>query len=162
MERKIELGNMKVRDVRKLLIENPSIVEEDASIETVLKKMIEDPRTRHVYVRNKEGVLTGSVRMNTVVKYLFPFAAVAEAGSNLLQEGFLSFKAETVHGVMNPYPCFVKETTSLAEMAKILMKEKINELPVIDDEKHIIGQINIYEVIDTYLKSPLKNKRKRK
>jgi predicted transcriptional regulator len=36
-------------------------------------------------------------------------------------------------------------------MAGILMQEKINELPVVDDDMHIVGQINIYEVIMVYL-----------
>ena len=32
------------------------------------------------------------------------------------------------------------------------MQEKINELPVLDDEHRVIGQVNIYEVIKAYLK----------
>lgn len=52
---------------------------------------------------------------------------------------------------MDESPRFVRKSTSLRDMAGILMQEKINELPVVDDDMHIVGQINIYEVFMVYL-----------
>jgi predicted transcriptional regulator len=36
-------------------------------------------------------------------------------------------------------------------MAHILIREKINELQVVDDDMRLIGQVNMYEVIARYL-----------
>ena len=53
---------------------------------------------------------------------------------------------------MDDSPRFVKEATSLSDMANILVQEKINELPVVDDQMHIIGQLSLYEITTAYLK----------
>jgi len=153
MKKRIELGSMKVKEVQNLLVESPSLINEDATIEQVFEKINEDPRTRHVYVVDDKNKLIGSVRMNTVVKYLFPMTAIVGEVDDVLSDRFLSFGAKTAKSIMDKKPSFVKEDSTLADMSKILMHEKINELPVLDDERCVIGQINVYEVIKAYLKS---------
>jgi len=152
MKRRMQLGNMKVKEVQHLLVENPSVIKEDATIEQVLAKINEDPRTRHVYVVDNCNKLIGSVRMNTVVKDLFPITAIVDGLDDVSHDCFVSFGVKTVNSIMNEKPLFVKGETLLSEMAKILMHEKINELPVVDDEMKVIGQVNVYEVIKAYLK----------
>lgn len=151
MKKKLVLADMTVAAVRKFFVENPSMVHADTSIDELLKKINKDPRTRHVYVVDDDNRLIGSVRMNTVVKYLFPMTSIVESVGNVGDEPFLAFGARTAKNIMNMNPFFVHETTSLAEMASILMREKINELPVVDEQMHIIGQVNMYEVIKAYL-----------
>ena len=46
---------------------------------------------------------------------------------------------------------FVTDIMLLADIAHNLLKEKLNELPVLDDHKRIIGQVNMYEDIRAYL-----------
>ncbi len=52
---------------------------------------------------------------------------------------------------MNDEPYFVEESTPLFEMAEILIREKINELPVVDKDRRVIGQVNVYEIIAAFL-----------
>jgi CBS domain-containing protein len=151
MRKKNKLGKMKVSDLRHLLIQKPTIISPDASIDELLKKMIEDPRTRHVYVVDSQMRLIGSVRLNRIIEYLFPFAALIEQGSQLFEKGIVLGAEKTVKDLMNCEPFSVEESTSLSEMAKILIREKINELPVVDQEGKILGEINVYEVVYGYL-----------
>jgi len=151
MQKRMQLGNMKVSDVRHLIVETPSVVKKSASMREVLEKMNEDVRTRHVYVVDGNDKLIGSVRMNDTVKYLFTVQAIIKNQVDVLAEPFSSFWAQGVTDIMNEHPNYVTEHTLLSEMAILLMQEKINELPVVDDELKIIGQVNIYEVIKAYL-----------
>jgi len=148
----MKLSAMTVGDIRRLLVDQPAVITEDQPIENLLQKIVDDPRTRHVYVVDETGVLIGSVRMNAVVRFLFPLEATVEQGDELLLRNFASFEAKTVRDIMNDEPYYVTESTSLGEMASLLIREQINELPVVDDGKRIIGQVNVYEVIMAYLK----------
>jgi len=152
MSHHIKLGDMKVADIRHLLVKEPAVINKKQSIKELLTRIINDSRTRHVYVVDNAGILIGTVRMNRIVQYLFPFAAMIEQGNELSIGNLANFEAETVQDVMDENPYFVKSSTPLSEMAEMLIQEKINELPVLDDDMHIVGQVNVYEVIMAYLK----------
>jgi len=153
MNKKIILGKKKVASIRHLLVEDAATIIESAPIEALLHKIIEDPRTRHVYVLNEAKKLVGSVRMSTIVNFLFPVASVVSQVHANTQGDFLSFGAKKVSALMNKKPFYVAENDTLSQMAMILMREKINELPVVDTEMHVIGQVNMYEVINSFLQS---------
>jgi len=152
MSDRIKLGDMKVANIRHLLVKEPAVINKKQGIEDLLAGMIEDSRTRHIYVVDDAGILVGVVRMNRVVRYLFPFAAMIEQGSELSIGSLANFEAETVQDIMDDHPHFVKESTSLSKMADILIQQKINEIPVVGDDMRLVGQINVYEVIMAYLK----------
>lgn len=159
MENKINLDDKQVRDIRHLLIKKPCVVGPDEPIEAVLSGILDDVRTRHVYVADGENRLIGSVRMNSVVEYLFPYMATLDHSNELVVRNLSTVGgAGTVKDIMDPDPFMVEETTSLAEMAGILIEEKINELPVVDKEKHIIGQVSFYEILIYYFKKKQERK----
>lgn len=147
----IQLSDKKVENIRHLLVEEPTVINKKQSIDELLVSIVDDPRTRHVYVVNDANSLIGIVRMNKVVQYLFPFAAMIEHGTELSIGDLANFDIECVQDIMDENPCYVKGSISLSEMADILIRERINELPVVDDDMHLVGQINIYEVIMEYL-----------
>lgn len=151
MEYETLLSTIPVCEVRGLLIENPLVINAEASVDALLAKMIEDPRTRHVYVVNDEGVLIGSVRMHRIVERFFPFTMVLERGQDSLCVPALPFAADKVSEIMKSEPFYVHEDTALTDVARILMREHINELPVVDWSMRLIGQINMHEIITAYL-----------
>jgi len=148
----IKLGDMKVDDVRHFLVTEPTVVRPEQSVDELLAKMVEALMTRHVYVVDTDNRLVGAVRMNTIVRYLFPFSAAVSDSSEVMVTQLVDFEGRRVGDIMDDRPSFVKPSTTLSEMAQILIEEKINELPVVDDDMHIVGQVNVYEVIMAYLK----------
>ena len=74
------IGDKRVGDVHKLLVEDAAAIGPDQLLDELLAKIVEDPRTRHVYVVDRDGVLVGSVRLNTVLKHLFPLIRVSRPG----------------------------------------------------------------------------------
>jgi len=148
-----KLGNKKVKDISSLIVKNAATLNKDASMDELLEKIIEDTRSRHVYIVDENSNLLGSVRLNNVVEYLFPNTTLLETSNNMFVMKFLSYSsAKLVEDIMINSPSFVYEETSLSEMVQIMIREKVNELPVIDQNRKIIGEVNILEVISYYTK----------
>ncbi len=153
MDTREKLATTKVRDVRNLLVKVPTTVKASASTTEVLESIIADTRTRHVYVVDDSNRLIGSIRLNDVVNFLFPWVAAFEDrySSDVLEYDKM-FGAKTAEDIMRTDPLYVYETDSLEDVAKVMMENKINELPVVDGRGALIGQINMYEIIEAYLK----------
>jgi CBS-domain-containing membrane protein len=145
------LNALMVRDVWELVVDNPSTIGPDASIPDLLEETVRDIRTRHVYVVDEQRHLLGVVRMFTVTELLFPVQAlVAEiSGSHLFRH--VNVGGRTVREIMKKNPRSVRADTSMYDLARVLLDEKLTELPVIDEANVLIGQVNMYEIIKAYL-----------
>ncbi|MGD8588513.1 MAG: CBS domain-containing protein [Chromatiales bacterium] len=151
MTESIRLADMKVKDIRHLLVEDPATTSPTASLLEVLEEMKKDLRTRHVYVVDESGRLLGTVRMGSVVEFLFPFDAVIEHNTPLYESYVPRLGAQTAADLMHAPGVRVTEETSLGDMARLLIREAINELPVVDENERLIGQVSVYETIKAYL-----------
>ena len=151
MNDEIRLADLKVRDIRHLLVEDPATVKPSTLLREVIQEMEKDLRTRHVYVLDDSGRLLGTVRMGSVVEYLFPFNAMIGIQTPLYDSYVPHLEAKTAADLMHSPAVKVNEETTLGEMARLLMREAINELPVVDENDQLIGQVNMYEVIKAYL-----------
>ena len=145
-----DLAKKKVSKVRHLIIQNPSVIGPDAEMRELMYKINEDLRTRHVYVVDKDNRLIGSIRMNSVVQYLFPYCDVLTPGIIMNTEYSRNIFESKVSEFMRKHPLFVKENNTLEECANIFIEEKINELPVVADDMTLIGQISMHEIIRDY------------
>jgi CBS domain-containing protein len=144
------LGALRVRNVRELIVSKPTTIGPDESIIALLTAINDDKRTRHVYVVDEQNRLLGSVRMLSVVEYLFPFSAALERGGGLIGCS-VDWTDKMVRDLLNYHPFMVNEVDQLVDAARIMMREKITELPVIDTDGRVIGQINMYEIIEAFL-----------
>jgi len=148
-----KLAKIQVRNIRDLIVKEPAVVKRNAPINEVLEKIIKDTRSRHAYIVDKKNVLIGSIRVNNIIQYLFPTTILLDSSESPHIGSFMEYSsATTAANIMNTNPNFVYEETSLAEMAQIMTREKINELPVVDKDKKIIGEVNILEIIAYYLR----------
>lgn len=151
MIREKTFAAMKIGDIMSLIVETPSTITRNAPVKELLETVIEDTKTRHVYVTDDSNKLIGVVRMTKVVEYLFPFTSMLLHATDMTLGNMQSIKAQTVEEVMDDTPLFVGIDSPISDAARILMTEKINELPVVNSAMELIGQINVYEFITAYL-----------
>ena len=52
--------------------------------------------------------------------------------------------------IMNASPRFVRDDTPVAEVIRLMEEGKINELPVVDDRRQVVGEINFLEITAEY------------
>ena len=145
------LNALTVSDVYDLLVKKPTTINPDSSIVEMLEKMIEDLKTRHIYIVDDNNRLLGVVRMTTVAEMLFPLVTIEEITSDPYLFRNIKFDAQSVHEVMNKNPRMVHMDTGLHELARIFVEEKVTELPIVDDSNVLLGQVNMYEIIKAYL-----------
>ncbi|MCG8569514.1 MAG: CBS domain-containing protein [Spirochaetes bacterium] len=141
----------KVGDIKDFIVKSVSMITADKSIDQLLTKMTEDLRTRHVYVIDEKKRLIGSVRLNDVLEFLFPYTAIQPTESPLYKAK-QAYEVSIVKDIMNPTPYYVYEDTYISDMVKIMEREKINELPVVNKNREVVGEIILLEVIEYYLK----------
>ena len=145
------LNALTVEDIWELVVDNPSTIGPDASLAELMEKMVDDTRTRDVSVVDKQQRLLGVVRMTTVNGLLFPLQALVAEMSEPYLFRHVNLGGQTVRDVMNKEPRSVQADTGLQDMARVFLKEKITELPVVDKANLLIGQVNMYEIIKAYL-----------
>jgi Mg/Co/Ni transporter MgtE len=151
MDKRSLLNSLTVEDIWELVVDNPSTIGLDIPIVELLEKMVEDTRTRHVYVVDEQQHLVGVVRMTAVTGLLFPLQALNVEMSDPYLFQHVNLGGRTVRDVMDKKPHSVRADTGLQDLARVLLKEKITELPVIDKANLLIGQVNMYEIIKAYL-----------
>jgi len=145
------LGELKVADIQHLVVDEPSVLGPDASVDELLSAMLADLRTRSVYVVDDERRLLGCVRMDRVVDRLFPLEAIVSHSFEASLRNASALNAKRVRDLMVKGVTAVHESTSLADVAKILMKEKVQEVAVVDQDGKLVGEVNVYELIKAYL-----------
>ena len=142
------MKRIKVSKVRKFITQEASIVHKDAGLMEIAKKIVEDPKTRSVYVVDKDNRLIGIIPVNFLAQYLF---------YEYIPDEFFYYKAvkplEEVRAedIMIP-PVFVREEDTLNIAFEKMAGNDLRELPVVDNDMKIIGDLNILELIIAWVR----------
>ena len=143
-----KLLNVRVSDISKLIVKEPAVVRYDTTIKQMLETVIKDTRSRHAYIVDDNNKLIGSIRLNNIIQFLFPTTILMEDRESPRLCSFLDYsEASKVKEIMNNQPVFVYENTPLPKMITLMRQELINELPVVDKQMHVIGEVNVLEII---------------
>lgn len=145
------LGDLRVSDIRDLVVQDPSTIGPDASLHQLLSAMVADLRTRTVYVVDNDRRLLGCVRMDRVIEQLFPLQAIIKASFAELLADPTHLKARGIGDLMVDPPPALQDSTPLSEVAATLMQEGTQELAVVDAQGRLLGEVNVYEIIKAYL-----------
>lgn len=134
----------KVKSVTCLITKDASTVKKDADATTIAKETVKDPKTRSVYVVDIDNKLPGIIPVMNFTQYLF---------YEFVPDEFFCYKAAkpieevTAEDTMLP-PVYVKEEDTLDTAFQKMFSENLKELSVVDDEMHVIGDLNILELVN--------------
>ena len=136
-----------VKSMRNLITQEASTVRKEAGPMEIAKAIVADPKTRSVYVVDSDNRLLGIIPVINFTQYLF---------YEYVPDEFLYYKAIrpladiTAEDIMLP-PVYVKETDNLRTDFQKMFAENLKELPVVDNEMHVIGDLNILELVVTWI-----------
>lgn len=146
------LSQLTVEQVWAWVVKNPPTVDHHADLDTVLDRVVEDTRTRHVYVVDAHSRLRGVLRLYNVLRWLFPYSALEQFSTeekvSLTQLPYV--QADTAGDAMSPDPVSVQADTTLDRVAQWMTRERVTELPVTDEHGVLVGQISAYEIVHAY------------
>lgn len=146
------LDSVRVGEIMHDAVCDAITISPDATIDELLKRLVKGPRSRHVYVVDRDNRLIGSVRLHGLIDSLFPVSSAWEGGAVIFISIWESLKARHVADLMNSDPPYVTEDTTLDEMITTLRSDMSNEIAVVDENMQIVGEVNLLEVIERYLR----------
>ena len=137
-----------VGDMMRFVVETPSCVRSDECMGQALQRMVDAPCSRHVYVLGEGEKVVGSIRLNCLIEFFFPYSAFL--GSQVLDRLFNLVMKKSVQEFMLRNFSYVHEETKATETLTIMLREKVNELPVVDNQMRLMGEVNMLEVVKFY------------
>ncbi|RKX91318.1 MAG: hypothetical protein DRP59_08115, partial [Spirochaetes bacterium] len=118
----------------------------DALLKDAIRILLEDPLSRSIYVVNDDGKLAGIVSTLMLLKVTHYLQGKKTVMKDDIFNAVRIAKAETIKDIMHP-PIYVYEDTKILDVLEMLSRENIQELPVVDKDKRVIGDLNCLEIL---------------
>ncbi len=129
--------------VKEWMAKNPIVIDENTSIMKATQIMKEHGIRRIPVVRDNK--LIGIISDRDIKE-----AAPSKATSLDVHELYYLLSEIKVKDIMTPNPVTLKENDSVEKAAVIMLENRISGMPVIDDERHVIGiitQTDVFKVM---------------
>ncbi len=139
---------VRVKDVMSLITTDAYTVNENDSLDKIIREMVKDPKTQSVYVVNDKEELVGIITLDIALQYLY---------SEYIPPQYLEFNISVMEGantvaknIMLP-PVYVKESTPISEAFTKMFEYHLHEIPVVDENMRVIGDVHGLELIQRKL-----------
>jgi len=135
--------SVKIKDMRMLVTPYSCFVNKQALLDDIAKTFIADPRLKSVYVVDNKQKLVGRVTLKKLIKHEF---------MDLIPSSFEYFDALEFIGNKSAEelmiaPVYVKDNDTLKTAFVKMYENDLEELPVVDDNLHLIGNIDLIELL---------------
>ena len=142
------MKSVRVKEIKNLVTPNPSLIGANAPAVQAVEAILRDPKTRVVHVVDKNLKLLGSIDIKIVIRTFLPDMFDVDL--------FASGIIERLHGgkasdLISGEPVSVNEECDLESALKILIENNLDELPVVDNDGTVIGELNILEILSIWL-----------
>jgi len=142
-----DIKDVRVEDVYEIMIGKPALVYEDAILKDAVDAMIQNFISRKVYVIDKKGKLKGMISIETLLKQVGYRIGVRETGVVSFFKFLSGIFKENVSEFMQT-PVTVTNNHKLLDALKKMVEYHLNDLPVVDEEGKIIGELNSLEILE--------------
>jgi Mg/Co/Ni transporter MgtE len=151
------VNSAKIKDMRMLISPYSGFVEKNASLDDIAKMMIANPSLKSIYVVDEEQKLIGRVSLKNLIKHEF---------LNLIPSSFEYFNAlefignKTAEELMTA-PVYVKDEDTLKTAFDKMYENELEELPVVDQNLCLIGNIDFLELLTILIENKEKKANKK-
>jgi len=139
---------IKVKQIRKLLKTEPTLVHKDDDIESSVFSLTDDPMVRSLFVVDENKKLIGIIALRDIVSFAFKdYIDTDKIGYEMVKNA-LAKKAEDLISI---YDVYVKEEDSFTQCFNLMFNNNLESIPVVDDNKSVIGVVNMLELLTIWL-----------
>lgn len=136
---------MKIREILKNIQDRElPLVRKDETIRGVLKKMLQYPHTRLMYVIDKNSTCKGTISLEMLIKHLFADHFEPTIHPQLMIKMITS---ETAKDIMNTGFIYAISDDKVESVVKMMIKAGINEIAILDDQKKVIADITMLDLL---------------
>jgi CBS domain-containing protein len=136
---------MKIKDVLDGIGgREPPIARVNDTIRGVLEKMLPHAHTRLMYVVDEEGRCKGVISLGALTRHLFSSHFEPTVHARFV---IPLITAETAEDIMNTGLIYATRDEEVEAVIKEMIKAGIKEIPVLDGEKKIVGDITMLDLL---------------
>jgi signal-transduction protein with cAMP-binding, CBS, and nucleotidyltransferase domain len=115
-----------------------------ATIPELVARMIEDPGTQEIYVNDTEGHYLGLITAQRLAHVVFSHR-LPVSGSPIELLDLLS--SETADHMLVRESISIHEDEPLTHAIDLMFRAGLIEIPVLDDDRTIVGNINLLDIL---------------
>jgi CBS domain-containing protein len=141
-----DIRDLVVGDVDEISLGNPATVKEDALIKEAVEVITSDSTSSKVYVIDGEGRLKGAITIEILLRHVGYKVGVRETGVISFFKFLGGIFKENVTDIMET-PVTITKRHKLLDALRMMEEYHLNDLPVIDEEERIIGELNSLEIL---------------
>ncbi|QLH74651.1 MAG: CBS domain-containing protein [Methanomassiliicoccales archaeon] len=134
-----KFSELLVADVYDKLVLKASQVKSGAMIYDAIEQMISN-MSRKAYVVDEEGRYLGTISTETILKLIGYRVGVRDSSSLSFYRFLRDIFKEDVNSIMAKGRTVTKETP-LTKALKIMLDDHLNDLPVVDENNRLIGEL---------------------
>lgn len=120
------------------------IVLEHSTIQEVIHAMIRSRHSRVLYVVNEAGQLTGTISLGELARHVFSQNHEVQIHARFL---ITMITTITAKDMMQKKPVFAKKEEEVEETLKRMIESNVKEMPIVDDEKKVIGDVTMIDFL---------------
>ena len=143
-----------IRELLDLSSSRPTVVSATATIPELVAHMIEDRRTHEVYVNDVDGHYLGLITAQRLAHAVFSYR-LPGAGSAIELLDLLS--SETADHLLIRESISIHEDEPLTRAIELMFRAGLVELPVLDDDRTIVGNVNLLDILAAWKDGRLVN-----
>lgn len=139
---------MKIKEILEIIgSRDLPLVKEDDTIREVLEKMLNYPHTRLMYVVDDEQKCRGIISLGALIRHLFSSSFEPTVHARFV---IPMITAETAEHIMNAGLIYATAEDEVEKVIKRMIKAAIKEIPVLDEENRIIGDVTMLDLLKHY------------
>lgn len=136
---------MLVEDVYNLVVSRPAKVRKGASIADALDAIV-STNTSKVYVVDDKEMVVGTITVESLLRHAGYRVNVREPGIVPFFRFLVGILKDVVDDIMAA-PVTVKRGDALLQAMRTMAENHLNDLPVVDDDGRLIGELNSTEIL---------------
>lgn len=137
-----------VGDVYQKITLSPHFISEEDHLDEILRafRMIE-PVHRSLYVLSDQNKLTGLITLTEIFNIYTIRQGIAKAASFSKTDLYDYLSEDTIAGEIMRSPVYVEKSDTLQDAVERMVAENLHELPVVDKNGAVIGDLNAHEIL---------------
>lgn len=132
--------------VHKIFTKEPPVVYENAPIKVVIQELLKDPKSRSIYVIKENKQLSGIITTNILLKTTHFIKGKKTLRKEDSLNAYKIISAKIAKDIAHP-PIFVYEDTDIVDALEKMIEENIQEIPIVNENKEVIGDLNCLEIL---------------
>jgi CBS domain-containing protein len=141
-----DLKDLRVGDIFDIVTGKPAIVNEDSMLKDAVEAITQTVTSHKVYVVDSQRKLKGVITIETLLKQVGYKAGIRETGMVSFFKFLSGVFKENVTEFMEK-PVAVTKDHFILEALQKMVEYHLNDLPIIDDDEHIIGELHSIEIL---------------